>query len=126
DRWRRAEQLLDDLDDDKFVVRGRAMRELGGLGDFIVMPLRQALTEKQPPEKRWRIEQLLRDCAPSGGAVADLHPERRRWLRCVEVLERLNDANARSVLAMLAALPAADLAEEARSVLRRLSDRPRR
>lgn len=121
---KRVERRLVDLDDDRFAVRHRATRELAGLGDLIAPTLRKALTERLPPERHQRIERLLNDCTFATDDGAEMNGERRRWLRCIEVLERRGDANARGLLATLVSLPAADLADEARAALKRLTDRP--
>lgn len=123
DALKKVERLLVDLDDDRFAVRHHATRELAALGDLIEPTLRHALTEQLPPERRHRIERLLNDCSPAGGEVTELNAERRRWLRCIEVLERRADADARALLTTLISIPSAELADEARAVLKRLGEK---
>ena len=121
---KQVERRIADLDDDRFAVRHRATRELAGLGDLIAPTLRKALCERLPPERQRRIERLLNDCNIPGDDGTELTGERRRWLRCIEVLERRADADARALLTTLINLPTVDLADEARAALRRLNDRP--
>jgi hypothetical protein len=123
DALKKVERLLVDLDDDRFAIRHHATRELAALGDLIEPTLRQALAERLPPERRHRIERLLNDCTPAGGEITELNAERRRWLRCIEVLERRGDTDARTLLATLMSIPSVELAEEARAVLKRLAEK---
>jgi hypothetical protein len=103
-------------------VPHRATRELAALGDLVAPALRKALTERLPPERQRRIERLLNDCNIAGDDGIELTGERRRWLRCIEVLERRADADARALLTTLISLPTVGLADEARAVMRRLND----
>jgi WD40 repeat protein len=117
--WRRMAELIAALDHDKYVVREKASRELAGLGELAEPALRRALAGRPSPEVRGRIELLLRNL-PDRGETAAPSPEVLRWLRCVEVLERLGSAEARDALAVLADLPVEDVADEARAALGRM------
>src|SRR5262249_40268758 len=117
-----AEQIgrrIADLDDDRFSVREKAVRELAALGDRAVPALRRLLAGRPSPEARRRAEQLL---AKSNGLVTV--PEVLRELRAVEVLERIATPDARRLLAGLAAGAAdARLTEEAKASVERLDRR---
>lgn len=86
---RRVRELIDDLDDDRFTVRERAVKELGEIGDAAEPYLRELLERRDPrpsPETVQRAEVLLQHFRSSAGAVADA--DTLRALRAVEVLER--------------------------------------
>jgi WD40 repeat protein len=119
---KRVDRRIAELDDDRFAVRHRATRELAGLGDLIAPTLRKVLSERLPPERQRRVERLLNDCAPDGD-VTELNCQTRRWLRCIEVLERRGDADARALLTTVISLSTPELADEARAVLRRLGEK---
>jgi dipeptidyl aminopeptidase/acylaminoacyl peptidase len=120
DTLKRVEQLLADLDDDRFSVRRQATSELARLGDMVAPRLQKALGERLTPEARGRVERLLNECTPVGGDGTELSAERRRWLRCVEVLEHRADGDARALLTTLTSLPSAAVADGARAALKRL------
>jgi WD40 repeat protein len=92
-RWLRA------LDDDDFLARERATKELGRLGDAAEPFLRQALAGKPSIEVSQRVEVLLQ-------AIASpvLDADALRTLRALEALERAAPAapEARAVLETLA------------------------
>jgi hypothetical protein len=111
----RIEQLLADLDSERFAVRDKAARELEELGDVAEPALRATLAGKPSPEVRRRVEALLEQCDPARSA------ERLRALRAVEVLEHADTAEARDVLRTLAAgAPEARLSREAKASLERV------
>jgi hypothetical protein len=121
---KRVDRLIADLEDDRFAVRHRATRELAALGDLIAPTLRRALADHVPPETHLRIERLLNDCTPAGGEVTELNCETRRWLRCIEVLERRGDAEAWALLTtLISLLQTAELSDDARAALTRLKDK---
>lgn len=120
---KRVERKIADLDDDRFAIRHQATRELAGLGDLIAPTLRKALSERLRPERQRRIERLLNDCNVAGDDGTELNGERRRWLRCIEVLERRGDADARALLTTLISFSSVDLADEARAALTRIGER---
>jgi hypothetical protein len=110
--------LLEDLGSERFVVRDKAMRELELLQELAAPALRKV--QQQPPnlEVQWRAEQLLVRIAPD--KVVGFS-ERLRWLRALEVLERIGTPEAAALLRSLAA--GADdvrLVREARAALGRL------
>jgi dipeptidyl aminopeptidase/acylaminoacyl peptidase len=112
----RVARLLKDLDDDRFAVRERAMKDLAEMGDAAEPLLREQLTAGTSPEVRQRVEVLL-DAAQHAVGDADAV----RALRAVEVLERIATPAARDALVELAAgKSGAKLKSRARSALRRL------
>jgi WD40 repeat protein len=109
-------KLLEDLDADEFKTRRTAFMELAALGGFAENSLRQALAKKPNLEKHRRLEELLRML--NDDRVAGEH---LRALRCVEVLEMIDTAEARRVVQTLAAgAPEAELTRVAKGALRRM------
>jgi WD40 repeat protein len=87
-----------ELDDDKFVVRERAMAELKKIGNDAEPILRQLLPLPQPTlEMRMRVELLLK---PFDNSLLSL--DRLREGRAIEVLERIGTAEARDLLESIA------------------------
>lgn len=115
----RIERLLEQLDSRRFSVRQHAAAELAAL-DLVAVPFLQRFQASAPSaEAAGRAGQLI---ARLGGSV--LLPERLRELRCVEVLQRLGDAEAQRRLEDLAAgEPSARLTIAARRVLDLMSGR---
>jgi WD40 repeat protein len=95
----RIARLLKDLDSDDFEARERASDELATLGAQAERTLREALkANKVSAEKRRRLRELLAKL--DAGEPA---PESLRAVRAVEVLEMIGTAEARQVVAALAA-----------------------
>ncbi len=115
---RRMAQLLADLDDQRFVVRQKASRELEELGELAEPTLRQALSGKPSLEVRRRLEQLL---AKREETVWP--PGQLRTLRAIEVLEHIGSVEAQQVLHALAKGAPARLTQEAKASLERLAKR---
>src|SRR5262249_20943196 len=115
----KIEQLVTDLDSDKFQVRTAATAQLKALGELAEPALRRALAGDPSAEVRRRVEQLLekvQEWAPP--------PERLREVRAVDVLERAATPEARKLLHELAkGAPEARLTREARAALDRLAKR---
>ncbi len=113
----RLAELIAGLGSDVFADREKATKELEKLGEAAGDALRQALAVNPPLEARRRLERLLKaldteKANPSGA--------RLRLLRGVEVLDRLNSAEARALLRKLAAgAPGALLTREASDALAR-------
>ncbi|MBI1915948.1 MAG: hypothetical protein HYS12_14620 [Planctomycetes bacterium] len=117
---KRQARLLADLDSNRFAVRRKAAEELAGLGEAAAAALRQLLTSLPSPETRLRAEQIL-DKLDREAATARL-----RIVRALEVLERLDTAEARELLRSLAKGAAhARQTEEAKGSLERLARRSR-
>jgi len=91
----RVRQLLRDLESDKFAVRQKANAELDQLGDRIESTLQEAWKANRPLESRRRLEMLL-------GKLDSPGPERLRWVRSLEVLERAGGPEAVRLLETLA------------------------
>lgn len=111
-------RLVADLDGKQFEIRHRAEEELERQGDAAELLLRQTLAAKSSLHVHQRLEALLQklDGPPITSVV------RLRSLRALEVLEYLNNAEAREILQSLAAgLPQARLTKEAKAVLQRRS-----
>jgi WD40 repeat protein len=109
-------RLIDDLDSDQFQVREKASRELGRLGEVVVVALRKAKSSGPSLEQRLRIERLLAELT---GPVPG--PEQLRAIRAVAVLEQIGGAQARKIVAVWAGGAAgARLTEEAQTALERL------
>jgi WD40 repeat protein len=107
--------LLTDLDNDSFQRREEAVKRLKQLNSQAEPALRQALKANPSPEKRRRIEEILRTLAESR---PDLSPETLRELRAVAVLGRIDSPEARRLLEELATGPeSAPLTRQAKSTL---------
>jgi hypothetical protein len=117
---RRIDQLLADLDSDRFEVRQEAYRRLREMGDRVEPALRKVLADKPSAELRVRVKELLQEVDPANS------PERVRELRAVEVLEHIGTAEARAVLRTLAeGATDSRLTREAKASLKRLAARDR-
>jgi hypothetical protein len=116
---RRLEQLIADLESDRFAVRQKATADLEKLGELAHPALRVALAGKPALEVRRRIEQVLEATATSHST-----PAQRRGVRAVEVLVQVGTPEARRLLETLAeGAPGASLTEAAKAGLRRLDKR---
>jgi WD40 repeat protein len=111
----RLQRLLGDLDSDTFSVREKAVAEFESLGSAAEPFLRRELKANHTLECRRRVEQLLErlDRQPIPGiSLAE-------W-RALELLEHIGTADAKQLLAKLAAgAPGATLTEEAKAALER-------
>ncbi len=117
----RLKALIADLDSDNFTKRQDAAAGLEKLGDAAAGAMREAIPGAASPEKRRRLERLLR---PLDAQATDPTPGRLRLSRCLEVLERVGNPQARSVLEALAGgAPGAWLTQEAKEALARLPGR---
>jgi WD40 repeat protein len=109
-------RLIEDLDDERFIVREKAERELAKMGSLVEPALRQALEAKPSLEMRRRIEMVLEKTAGWSG-------ERLRALRALEAIEHMNTPEARQLVEALAnGEPHAWLSGEARAIRRRLAE----
>jgi WD40 repeat protein len=106
-------RLISDLDSDKFATRDAGYNGLTRFGAFAEGLLRQALGKTKVVEVKRRLEELLSRAAGEGPAS-----EHRQALRAIEVLELIGSAEARKVLAVLAAGAAdAELTRRAKAAL---------
>jgi WD40 repeat protein len=111
----RIEKLIADLDNDNFLVREEASRQLRLLGEAAEAALRKALMHPSL-EVRRRVQRLLRQLEDK-----ESDPERLRILRALLVLERIGTPKARKFLEQLReSKPAPALASEIDSTLVRL------
>jgi RNA polymerase sigma factor (sigma-70 family) len=112
-------RLVADLDGDRFAVRQNSEQVLAKLGAKAEGALRQALKHNPPLQVRKSVEALLDKL---DGPTND--PGRLRELRAVEVLEHIDTAEARTMLASLTrGAPEARLTQEAKASLERLARR---
>jgi hypothetical protein len=112
----RVARLIADLDADDFATREQATEELTRLGDAAEGALRKALGGKLSAEQRRRVESVLAKL----GAPGDTG-ERLGQGRALELLERIGDEEARSVLkALTGGASDARLTQEAKAALQQL------
>ncbi|HEY7308607.1 MAG TPA: sigma-70 family RNA polymerase sigma factor [Gemmataceae bacterium] len=113
-------RLIRQLDDNKFVVREAAMRQLVKVVELAEPSLLKTLDGNPSLELRRRIEQLLEPFVESLPP-----PERVRQLRMLEVLEQIGTKEVEELLKTLAAgAPGVFLTREAKGSLDRLARRP--
>jgi hypothetical protein len=106
--------LLDDLDADDFTVREKAATEFEKLGEAAQPALEKALKGQPSIEVKRRIQELLEKLRES--------PVRLQALRALEVLEHIDTAESRQLLARLAdGASDAWLTKEAKAIDRRLA-----
>lgn len=114
---KRFRQLVADLDSDQFAMRTKAAEKLEQLGDAALPPIRQALSGNITLEARRRLQDLQ---AKWEGPVTEA--DLLRTLRAIEVLEHIGTAEAKQILAKLAAgAPGAMVTQEAKASLERLA-----
>jgi WD40 repeat protein len=114
-----VEQLMTELDDERFTVRENATRRLAQLGDSIEPQLRQRLATTSSPEAGQRIEVLLDSLRP---ALADA--DTLRDLRVLEILERVGTPDARAALEEVGNGPSGSrLRSRAKAAIQRLDRR---
>lgn len=110
-----------ELDDESFVVRERATRQLAELGDGAEPFLRQAMASRPSVEVAQRLEVLL-----SSIEAPTLDADAVRALRSLEVLERAATPEARTALEELTTgVTGSKLRRRARAAVARLSERER-
>jgi WD40 repeat protein len=113
---RRVQQLIADLDSDRFVVRQQAETELAKKGWLVESALRRVRKEGASLEVRRRLTNLLQELESANPSGA--------WLpvaRSLAVLEWVGTTEARRVLKMLAeGAPESRLTREAADAVRRL------
>jgi hypothetical protein len=113
---------LEDLGNEKFIVREAAMRDLEQVADAVESELRR-LADKPPSlEVRDRLVRILKRLDAGQADVPPLTEVRK--LRAVAVLERIGTKDARAILRELACgAPDARLTQAAQAVLGRVDDR---
>jgi WD40 repeat protein len=112
----RVKKLLLDLEAPQFAIRRDAFKALAELADLAGPALAERLKEKPSLDAKRRIDDLLSRLSDARGFTPWL-----RDLRAIEVLERVNTAEAREVLAALGKGAAGHrVTEQAREALRRM------
>ncbi len=110
-------KLLQGLENENFAARRRAHVELAEHGDRIEGFLGRAGEQRQPPETKRRLEELLK-------ALESPRPECLRELRALEVLEQIGGPEALRLLETLASGPPdARLTREAAAFRRHMASR---
>jgi len=113
----RLKKLLNSLDDTAFDVREQATQELEMLQELAIPALQKALADNPPLEVQERLKKLLAQVAPDSLEGASV---RLRWLRALEVLERIRTPAALQLVRRIADGPEElRLCREARAVLQR-------
>jgi WD40 repeat protein len=116
---KKIDQWISDMDSTNFARRTKASEELEKLGDLALPALRKVLDTAPTPEVRRRIEPILEKLT-----TGVLTAEQVRLVRAVEVLDKLNSAEARQVLETLAkGAPGALPTRHAQAVLDRQARR---
>jgi WD40 repeat protein len=112
-------RYVPDLDSDDFATRQKAYEELRKAGECAEDALRRALAGRPSPEVRKKAQALL------GRIVSNRTARPLQRHRVLEVLEHMDDADARSLLAELAKdAPEASIRQEAKDSLARVRKRP--
>jgi hypothetical protein len=111
-------KLIEELDDESFEVREKAERQLGASRRKWEAQLKAALAKDPPDEARTRLQRILD--APAETVQV---PDRLRELRALQILEAIDNNEARRLLRTLAGGAAdAELTREARATLDRLTN----
>jgi WD40 repeat protein len=115
---KKIDQLILDLDSDKFETRDKARKALETICEQAEPALRQTLKNPPSTEVQGAAEALV---AKIKAARTDPLPERLRDLRAIEVLEHINNSEAVALLTHLATgVEACRLTQEAKLSLERL------
>jgi RNA polymerase sigma factor (sigma-70 family) len=112
-------RLIGQLDRKPFKMRDKAQADLLALGDVVVPYLEKALAGSLGLETRQRLEKLHAKLT-----AAVLTGDRLRFIRAIEVLERIGSVEARRLLQILAdGAPGALVTTQARAALQRTAKR---
>ncbi len=115
---KRVDELIRDLDSDRFAERERASRELEKLGETATALCRKALADDLTAEARQRIEAFLKKQEQERLTPS---PQRLRIVRALEALEFAGTPEARQLLEKLAGgVAEAIITREAKASLRPL------
>ena len=116
----RLQELIQNLNDERFMVREEASRELAELGIEAEAALRAAFARTTTLEVRRRIQALLMALSPQ----RQVSRESIRLLRVIQILEQIGSPPARQVLTYLAeGAPAAPETRAAKASVERLDQR---
>jgi WD40 repeat protein len=111
-------KLIADLDADEFSVRETAHKELEGLGELALAPVRKALKESSSAEQKRALEELVQ-----AGETLTPAGECLRVLRALEALEMARTPEAVKLLKAVAAGAADTLpTTQAQAILKRLGE----
>jgi hypothetical protein len=112
----RLARLITEVEDKRFRVRERALRDLESFGELAIPVLRRFLARRPSVEARRRVGELLERLE-----APDLRPRQLRVIRAIAVLERVGGEKARQLLETLSSgAPSARLTVEAMATLQRL------
>lgn len=115
--------LIGDLESDEFAVREKARQALECLEEIPLAALEQAMSNMPSAESRRQIKLILEAHERFMQPVPP--PERLRLIRALEVLENINNDDARKLVSALAhGEPRAWLTKEAKAVHERMLKRP--
>jgi Tol biopolymer transport system component len=121
----RANELVRDLDSDRFAVRENSSRELVKMGPEGTFAIRLALEGSPSMEVRARLETALKKTKGRGAEHVGFQP-RSVWL-ALSLLEELGTPEAHQVLETLAKQPSnSRVVRKAQAALQRLAERPKR
>lgn len=116
---RKTDQLLADLNDNRFAIREKASSELARCGRWLEEVFQTGLQNPASEEVRRRLEKLLQRLNVPGAPT--LAQERHRCRRTMMVLEQIDTSEARQLLHNLAQrAPEPELRDEAQASLQRL------
>jgi hypothetical protein len=116
---KRLAGLIADLDDERFAVREKAVKDLENFGEAAVRACEKALQGQPSAEVRRRLESFLKKEAKS---ASEPSAERLRAMRAIEVLEHTGTLPAQELLKSLASgASEARLTQEAKAALKRLA-----
>lgn len=116
----RIAKAIRDLDSNDYPTREEARQRLAEMGDQAEPWLTKAAKTARSAEVRMTARALLDD-----GEGPDRDPNRIRWRRAIEVLERINCAESRALLKSIAAgPPSLRTTLEAASALKRIEPNP--
>jgi len=119
---KKIQSLLEDLNNDKFLVRDKATKDLAKYGRWIEGVLKEAQKKPKSEEVRRRLEKLITMLNVPGSLSLD--QEKIRLRRIMLILEQDGSPAARKVLDDLThGAPEETLREEARGSLQRLEKR---
>jgi hypothetical protein len=119
---KKIQLLLEDLNNDKFLVRDKATKDLAKYGRWIEGVLKEAQKKPKSEEVRRRLEKLINMLNVPGSLTLD--QEKIRLRRIMLILEQDGSPAARKVLTDLSGgAPEESLREEAQGSLHRLEKR---
>jgi HEAT repeat protein len=117
--YKRIDSVILDLNNNDFLIRESAMKELEKLGEIAEPSLRRALMESSSAESKRRLTVLLDDITNHEMPPAD---ETLRGLRSIEILERIGTPQAIQLMSRLSkGAQRGRLTQEAKASLKRMT-----